>query len=332
MYSKIILTFLVFSLFFVACSDKQPVPTPPLVTAPADLATHSEEFTPEVIEVTDGVYVAIGFAISNSIRGMNQGLTPDELVETVRLPPHLEASPYLQLFYGTVLWSVRTVFDGYLGWFDGNPTTLNPLPPVERARRLVELVGGVEALEEKMQQALDQQDYAWVLELTDAVLALEPEDESAKQARIDALTALGEQAGNPNTRHYYLTSALELQGLQVNAEVTPDADLIRGIPLEAIFRSMAVNLNPQAAADVDQKVLFQFPDTGETYTVHVRRGVAEIQPFALPDPDITMTVDAQVWKEIMAKVRNPALAIASGDVQVEGGILALRSFLGMFQG
>jgi len=33
-----------------------------------------------------------------------------------------------------------------------------------------------------------------------------------KEARVRALTALGEAEANPNARHYYLMSAIELRG------------------------------------------------------------------------------------------------------------------------
>src|SRR4029079_13091491 len=51
----------------------------------------------------------------------------DELVERVRLPAELAASPYLQEFYGTVWWSARAIYTAYAGWFDGNATNLFPL-------------------------------------------------------------------------------------------------------------------------------------------------------------------------------------------------------------
>ena len=70
-----------------------------------------------------------------TIEGMNAGKTPDELVHEVRLPDDLADHPLLREYYGTVAWSVRSIFNGVLGWFDGNPTTLNPLDPAERARR-----------------------------------------------------------------------------------------------------------------------------------------------------------------------------------------------------
>ena len=66
---------------------------------------------------------AIQYVHDQTLRHMNKGLTPDQIVERVQLPPHLAESLWLQEFYGKVSWSVRSVFDGYLGWFDGNPTT-----------------------------------------------------------------------------------------------------------------------------------------------------------------------------------------------------------------
>ena len=35
----------------------------------------------------------------------------------VTLPPHLANHPYLTEYYGTVEWSVKAVYHGYLGWF-----------------------------------------------------------------------------------------------------------------------------------------------------------------------------------------------------------------------
>ena len=68
---------------------------------------------------------AIQSVFDQTIDGMNEGLTPDQLVETVKLPAPLAEKPYLQEYYGTVAWSVRSIFTGYLGWFDGNATNLS---------------------------------------------------------------------------------------------------------------------------------------------------------------------------------------------------------------
>ncbi|MFQ5743149.1 MAG: alkyl sulfatase dimerization domain-containing protein, partial [Acidobacteriota bacterium] len=50
-----------------------------------------------------------------TIRYMNKGLTPDELVEVVSLPDHLANHPWLGEFYGTVHHSVRQIYVDGIG-------------------------------------------------------------------------------------------------------------------------------------------------------------------------------------------------------------------------
>ena len=273
---------------------------------------------------------AIQFVHDQSIRLINEGHTPDEMAEMIRLPSHLGQSPYLQEFYGTVEWSVRSVFEGYLGFFDGNPSTLFPLPPLEKAEKMARLAGGIENLKQKMASAHERGEAQWALELSDFVLRLLPEDTEATQICIAALTQLGEAQSNPNARHYYLTAALELQGLQNKSLTVPSTEMAHRIPMSTIFDGLAVRLIPEKCLKEEKTVVFKFTDTGEAYTVQVRRGVAETQPFALPNADITLTTTAKVWKEIAAELRNPLTALAKGDLKVDGGLLELKGFLGWF--
>ncbi len=83
--------------------------------------------------------LSIRFVHDQTVRYMNLGFTLDKAVEVVQLPTHLAESPYLRELYGKVEWSVRAVYAGNLGWFDGNPATLRPLAPRERAEHLQQL-------------------------------------------------------------------------------------------------------------------------------------------------------------------------------------------------
>ncbi len=75
---------------------------------------------------------------------------------------------------------------------------------------------------------------------------------------------------------------------------------------------------------------FRFPDTGEAYTVHVRRDAAEIRPEFPENPAITISVDSKVWKEIAAGARNPAAALFT-EMDKEGGTLNIVRFLSLFK-
>ncbi|MDJ0841298.1 MAG: alkyl sulfatase dimerization domain-containing protein [Acidobacteriota bacterium] len=281
----------------------------------------------ELTNYRDGIQ----YVHDQTIRLINLGLKPDELVEAVKLPPHLASSQYLQEYYGTVAWSVRSIFDGNLGWFDGNPTNLFPLPPKEKARKYAELAGGIEALEVKVAEALAKGEHQWVLELTDYLLVLNPKSKKARDARIQALVKLGGAQSNPNARHYYLTRAGELdQGIKIKQMGSTNKRMIHDFPMAGFFTSLRVTLNPEKSADVDQKVAFHFPDTGEDFSIHVRRGIAEVQPYKMENPDIQVTVDSRIFKEMAAGLRNKALTLAK-DFKIEGGTFDLVGFFRMFE-
>lgn len=165
----------------------------------------------EVAEALTNYRDAIRFVFDKTIEGMNQGLTPDELVEYVKLPPQLADKDYLREYYGNVEWAVRAIFNGYLGWFDGNPTRLFSLGPRDKARRMAQLAGGEDVLLERAKQAIAEGDYQWAAELADHLLALDPDASVPKEIKADALEALAERLLTATGRNYYLTVAQELR-------------------------------------------------------------------------------------------------------------------------
>lgn len=114
---------------------------------------------------------AIQFVHDQTVRGMNQGLSPDQLVERVRLPARLAESPHLQPYYGTVGWSVRGILAGYLGWFDGDPTHLAPTFALERAKQWQALLPEGCTLRAASEDAMKRADWQWSAELLELHLA-----------------------------------------------------------------------------------------------------------------------------------------------------------------
>ncbi|MGE5254683.1 MAG: alkyl sulfatase dimerization domain-containing protein [Planctomycetaceae bacterium] len=275
---------------------------------------------------------AIQYVHDQTIRWINRGLLPEEIVEKVKLPPHLASKPYLREYYGTVAWSVKNICNGYLGWFSGNAADLNPSPIQERAEGMARLAGGREGLRKQAEEALKRNDPQWALVLIDTYLALDPGAEKAVKLKVEALRALGQNQGNANAKNYYYTQAMEAEGkLKITrAQINPD--VVEEMPIGAIFSAMGAKLDPEKSADVNQSVRFRFPDAEEAYTVHVRKGVAFIEKRFAPAADITVTVDSKVWKRLAAKIDNPAVAYAKGKIKVEGGVVGLVKFLSLFQG
>jgi len=278
---------------------------------------------------------AIQFVHDQSIRGMNMGMTPDELAERISLPPHLAAKPFLQPFYGKVSWSVRSMFAGNLGWFDGDSAHLEPLSRRQQAEMMATLAGGEAELLKHTREYLAKGNFQAALQLSGHLVRLNRTNQEAKDLRVKALAALGQGEQNPNARNYYLTEALEISNQFVVRETaTPSPALLHSFPLEKYFDSMAVNLDPGACQDLNQRVGMVFPDVAKAFSIHVRYGVAEIRrrsPGELDRMklDILVKADSKAWKEMLGKIRNPLVTLAEFQYE-KGNVFSFLTFLAMF--
>jgi len=275
----------------------------------------------------------IRYVNDQALRMINLGYTPDEIAPRIKLPPHLASSPFLQEFYGKPSWSARSIYSGNLGWFDGNPTNLQPLPPDEQAQHMIALAGGFEAMLKQARDAAGKGESQWVLQLTDSLLRAQPDAAEPKQLRIAALRALGEREANPNARHWYLMTARELAGefTLPGRIMTPTPQMLAQLPLHRFFDALSINLDPEKSADTVIGVGFEFTDSPERYTYLVRRGVSEVVPELRPDADIVVRVSAQAFKEMLARLRNPAIALVSDFEVVRGNKLGFARFMKLFE-
>ena len=175
----------------------------------------------EVTDVLTAYRNGIQYVFNKTIEGINKGLTPDDLVDYARLPDELASHPYLQPHYGHPDWAVRSIFAGYLGWFDGNPTNLHRLSTIDHAQRIADLAGGSDVLLGQARDALATGDTQWAAELCDYLIALGKHDVDAMLTKADALEIMGRNTVNALARNYYLTSAQELREMASSTNSIP---------------------------------------------------------------------------------------------------------------
>lgn len=275
---------------------------------------------------------AIRYVHDQTVRLMNHGLTPDQISQRLALPPHLAEHPWLQEYYGTVAWSARSIFNGYLGWFDGNPSALQPLPADQRALAMADLAGGPQALLDQAQQALQAGAAQWALELSDHLVLLLPEHAAVPKLRSEALTALGEAESNPNARHYYLTEAAEVQdGLVPAFRMRTPAAFLASLPIENYLGAMPILLKAEETLETAGHIGFRFTDSGKSFSLAIRRGVAVLTPGETAGAIGTIVTAEQTWKDIAAGERNFLLTLAGDDMAIEGSRTGLVRFLGHFE-
>ncbi|MGL5500868.1 MAG: alkyl/aryl-sulfatase, partial [Plesiomonas shigelloides] len=185
-----------------------------------------------------------------SVRLLNHGYTSQEIAEQIELPPELNSLWYVRGYYGTVKHNAKAVYQKYMGWYDANPSNLNPLPPEAAAKKWVEYMGGADAVLAKAQDDFKQGDYRWVAEVTNKVVFADPNNQAAKELNADALEQLGYQAESGPWRSAYLQGAYELRnGVPSAGGVqTASPDTIRAMTPEMLFDYLSVRLNGPKAA------------------------------------------------------------------------------------
>jgi alkyl sulfatase BDS1-like metallo-beta-lactamase superfamily hydrolase len=290
----------------------------------------------EVLQMTrDG----IAYIHDQTIRYMNKGYTPDELVELVTFPPHMrDYSPYLREYYGTVKHAVRQIYNGYLGWFDGDPVNLDPTPSREKARRTVAMMGGRDQVMEAAREAFDNNDAQWAAELLTPVIRINHDDREARHLKAAALRKLGYASMNINWRNWYLTSAMELEGeLDVAALAAGmkrpfmSVTMMQNFPPIIWLNGMALHLDAEKAVDTHMTVAFEFSDIGKRHAVEVRRSVAQVHEVVPADLSInaTLRLDKAYLDRILAGETGLLRGIASGDVRLSGSRLDVVRFLSL---
>lgn len=135
---------------------------------------------------------AIQFVHDETVKGMNAGKDVYTLMQEIKLP----ASYNLSQVFGKVSWSVRGIYDGYAGWFDGNPSSMYEEAPSSVYPDLVRLAGGPDKVAELAAEKLQAGNPVEALHLTDVALASDPRNVAALNARIKALENLEERSEN----------------------------------------------------------------------------------------------------------------------------------------
>lgn len=153
----------------------------------------------------------IALVLEETLAGIRQGMGPEDLVAAIHLPPELASQPFLEERYARLTWAIRALYADARGWFDGNPSNLSPLPPMEVSARIAELAGGTEALLDNGLLALDNGDYTWAALLADHLLNLMPDHPAARHMKADALVGLAGQTETLPERDFYLKTARELR-------------------------------------------------------------------------------------------------------------------------
>ncbi len=271
------------------------------------------------------------FIHDQTLHMAHSGVTPREIAETLKMPESLRTSFSSRGYYGTVSHNAKAVYQGYYGWFDGNPANLNPLPPVEAGVGYVELMGGEDELLEKAQKLFDKGSYRFVAEVLSHLVFSNPDNTSARQLLARTYDQLGYQSESGPWRDVYLTGAFELRHNRPEKGFDPALakNLLMHAPLEKYFDTLAARLDGAAAEGENMIINFTFPDLGVTHVVTIENSVLHhYQGKPVANADATITQDHETFVDIAVQLQTPVNAMLDDKLQVDN-LLAMRKFKSM---
>ena len=139
---------------------------------------------------------AIQYVHDETVKGMNAGKDVWTLMGEVKLPKELDIGES----YGKLSWSVRGIYEGYVGWFDLNPVTMYELPATVVYADVVKLAGGADTVAKLAMERAQSGRSIEALHLSDIALAADSKNRQALEARLKALETLRDQCKNTNER------------------------------------------------------------------------------------------------------------------------------------
>ena len=266
-----------------------------------------------------------------TLRLANHGLTMDEISERFVLPPELASAWYNRGYYGSVSHNVRAVYQKYLGFFDGNPAHMHPLPPAEAGRKYVEFMGGADELLVNAQAAYDNGEYRWVAEVVNHLVFAEPDNAAARSLQAAALEQLGYQAESGQWRNFYLTGAQELRsGVSRGSTArTLSRDMLAGLSISDLLDYLAVRLNGPRAAGKASRIHLAFRDSGEDHLLILENGVLRHRRGGVADADVSLALTRQGFLAISMLGQSVEALVEQGAISAAGDLAVVDELTGL---
>ncbi len=258
-----------------------------------------------------------------SVRLMNMGYTGEEIAERIALPEALSRRWFNRGYYGTMSHNSKAVYQRYMGWYDGNPARLNPLPPEEAGRRYVAAMGGARKVLAEARAAIARGEYRWAAQVLDHLVFAEPANTEARALLAQAHTQMGYQAESAIWRNMYLSAAKELrEGVSTRGASTTSLDFIRNTPTSLVLDLLAVRLDPAKAGTQGFTLALQFPERSERHLVTIRNGVLIHETGVSDAADATVTMPRALFLQALLTGAAPS----PEGVRIEGDRTVLARF------
>lgn len=276
------------------------------------------------------------FIHDQTLRLANEGNTPVEIAEMLKLPESLDKQFYNRGYYGSLSHNVRAQYQLYFGWFDGVPANLNKLTPEDGGKKYVEFMGGADALLKKAKESYDKGEYRWVAEVVNHLVFADPQNKNARNLLADAYEQLGYQAESGPWRNFYLSGAKELRtGVKQMATPKTSPDIVQAMSLDLFFNYIAMRFKgtEPEAAKMKYNFNLNFPDVKQKAALIISNGAMtpRIGSNVTKDVTATITVNRTDLDKITLGQAKFEDLVNKGSIKIDGDAEAFKKAMSMVE-
>lgn len=256
-----------------------------------------------------------------TVRLMNTGLNAAEIAEALVLPDSLAKNWHTRDYYGTVKHNSKAIYQHYLGWYDGNPANLDPLPRQQTGAKTIEYMGGVDAAVARAREDFGKGEFRWVAQVMSHAVFSNPAHEGARTLLADAFEQLGYLSESSTWRNAYLFGAHELRnGMpQLPARTAISMEMAPALSDAQVFDTFATRVDGPKAAAKAIKLNWYFTDRKTRHILALENGVLNAEPVSAPESGLpSIETTRAILEQIMCQRLTFDDAIAAGTVVGDG--------------
>lgn len=251
----------------------------------------------------------------------NQGVSIREVHNVYELPDSLLKHWHCRGYHGSAEHNSRGVIQRFLGFWDGNPTSLIPAPQDEVGELFVEMMGGSEKIIAKGRELHEQGKYKLAQEIVNQLVQAQPSNQEAKDLLADIFEQIGYQQENPGLRNSFLAAAYELRtGIpQGETASTTSPDVIRAMSTELFLNFLGIRMDSRKAEGMEFTINLITPDNGEQFLVELSNAtLTNIKGYLADSPDLTLTINRSDLEQTMMGAKTLEAQINDGTAKVQG--------------
>ncbi|MHA1166085.1 MAG: alkyl/aryl-sulfatase, partial [Alphaproteobacteria bacterium] len=251
----------------------------------------------------------------------NQGITINQIHNVYQVPKSLQQQWAARSYHGSVAHNSRAVINRYLGYWDGNPTTLIPLSPKDTAPLYAEMMGGSKKILAKGNELYDQGEYKLATEILNKLVYAEPSNRAAKDLLADNFEQIGYQQESPSVRNSLLAAAYELRsGIPEGASPkTAGPDVIRAMTTELWLDFLGIRMDSTKTEGMKFSINLVTPDNDEKFVVEMSNAtLTNIKGQQASNPDLTVTINRSDLEAVMTGAVSFDDQIKAGKAKLKG--------------